>query len=71
MATREAREVKKLELEDAREAREMRRLELEERQWEAKLALQRFLFVQAGMEKGLSKEDVEAFIDIALPQKIP
>lgn len=65
---KEAREVRKLELE---EAREVRRLELEAKNQEserkAKITYQRLIFAQAGMEKGMSKEQVEAFINLAFP----
>ncbi|KAF9200374.1 hypothetical protein BGZ59_003344 [Podila verticillata] len=68
---REAREAKRLKLEEAREAREEKKLELDaknqESERDAKLAFQRLLFVQAGMEKGMSKDEVEAFINMALP----
>lgn len=68
---REDREAKRLELDEAREAREAKRLELDAKNQEsdrdAKLAFQRLLFVQAGMEKGMSKDEVEAFINMTLP----
>lgn len=60
--------MRKLELE---EAREVRKLEMETRnqesEREAKLTLQRLIFAQAGMERGMTKEQVEAFISLAYP----
>lgn len=68
---REAREAKRLKLEEAREAREEKKLEQDaknqESERDAKLAFQILQFVQAGMEKGMSKDEVEAFINMALP----